>query len=189
MFSKSHQLRMKSPNGFKEWIGWLTKTIGSPIVGAIITYVIMLQVEWQTTTRILFGLFIAFPWFWMISRWFLLMPIWSSLYIPTPDAPTDEGIIESNVYKNSDGSLYLRGHCFDVIRYTETHNNETLCLERMNSWEEASLEKTDTIVKLHYKFIKYRNGSVKASYYRSTPRMEYKWPVYEYEISSTKPTI
>ena len=139
----------------------------------------MQQVKWLLILRILVGMFILFPWFWIVSRW-LLVPIWNSLYTPSPDVPTDEGIIESNIYKNSNGNLYLLGHCFDIIRYTGIPNNEKLCLERMSSDEEASLEKTDTTVKLHYKFIKYRNGIVRASYYRNPPRMKYNWPVYEY---------
>ncbi|MBN2589711.1 MAG: hypothetical protein JXA96_07605 [Sedimentisphaerales bacterium] len=177
-----NKLKIKRPKGFQQWVGWSIKTIGSPVSGAIISYLVMLEVEWKLSTRILFGVLIAFPWFWMASK-YLLIPIWNSLYIPTPDLPDDEGIIESCIYKNSDGHMYLRGHGFDIVRYTQESKDAKLSLERMSREEDASLEKVDTVVKLHYKFINYRDGSVRLNYYR-TPNWRYKWPVYEYEILS-----
>ncbi len=174
----------KPPSGFKEWTGWLIRHIGCPIVGAIIAYSIMGDVDWPLTIRIVVGVFVVFPLLCEVSYW-VLAPIWNSLYVPTPDLPEDEGVIESNIYKNSNGEMYLRGQGYDIISYEEEHNNTKLALAHMNSDEKALLDKVDVVVKLHYKFIKYRDGFVKIGYFRRDPRLTYKWPVYEYKIVCT----
>jgi hypothetical protein len=173
--------KLKSPEGFKEWAGWSIKIIGSPIAGACIAYIIVQDAEWTLAIRVLVGIFLAFPWSWLISKW-LLAPIWNSLYKPVPDLPKGNGVIESNIYKKSSGEMYLKGLGFDILKYTKEHNSCKLSLVRMNKDELKLLSRDDSIVKINYKFIRYRDGYVNLSIYPHGPRWGYKWPAYEYEI-------
>ena len=174
--------RRKSPEGWKEHTGVAIKSVLCPAIAAWSAWGILASTEWRIEIKLLLGL-LAW-WFWLrpVFTW-LLSPLWNSLYVPRPDFPEDEGVVNCEAFLLPTlKSILICGIAGEMIEW-----DESITGNHLDKVYRMKYEKKDSLVllgevKLKYSFDGYHTRQKHVSYYRNTPSIEYKWPRYKYHL-------
>jgi len=170
------------PVGIKEWVGYLTLKVITPISSLALALGILANQTWDMWANVVLGV-IFWAWFHYVLI-YLLSPLWNSMYVPTPELPTDAGIIMCKVYRSSSERVwYFQGIHGEYVNYIPGYTKSARStLKRRRKVDFDDLDLIDEI-KVSYKFIEYVYQTHFMSKAFRTGPLQYRWPLYEYTIN------